>query len=424
MKNLTLLDNAHLAEIKKDYLKEYESIKRQNFNLDISRGKPSKEQLDLSNSLLSALSDKSNFSSKGCIDCRNYGNMDGLTELKMLISDLTGIDKENFIIGGNSSLSMMFDVISCYMIHGVLGNEAWLKQKKIKFLCPSPGYDRHFAMCEYFGMELIPVKMLPTGPDMDFIEDIVSSDDSVKGIWCVPKYSNPQGITYSDETVKRFAKLKPKAKDFRIFWDNAYFVHDLTDTETPLLNLMEQCQKQNSEELPIMFFSTSKITLAGAGVAFMACGKENLKQLKRNYSFKTVGFDKVNQMRHLNFLKDKHTVKLHMQKQKNIIKPKFDIVLKALDNEFRDNPILSWNSPKGGYFVSVDTQPGCAKKTVQICKECGLILTPAGSTFPYGKDPLDTNIRIAPTFSTQQELKSAMKIFCLAAKLAYIESKT
>lgn len=424
MKNLTLLDTAHLAEIKKDYLKEYESIKRQNFNLDISRGKPSKEQLDLSNSLLSALSDKSNFSSKGCIDFRNYGNMDGLTELKMLISDLTGIDKENFIIGGNSSLSMMFDVISCYMIHGVLGNEAWLKQKKIKFLCPSPGYDRHFAMCEYFGMELIPVKMLPTGPDMDFIEDIVSSDDSVKGIWCVPKYSNPQGITYSDETVKRFAKLKPKAKDFRIFWDNAYFVHDLTDTETPLLNLMEQCQKQNSEELPIMFFSTSKITLAGAGVAFMACGKENLKQLKKNYSFKTVGFDKVNQMRHLKFLKDKNTVKLHMQKQKNIIKPKFDIVLKALDNEFRDNPILSWNSPKGGYFVSVDTQPGCAKKTVQICKECGLILTPAGSTFPYGKDPLDTNIRIAPTFSTQQELKSAMKIFCLAAKLAYIESKT
>ena len=423
MENLTLLSSAHLKELKNIYLQEYELIKHQNFSLDISRGKPSKEQLDLSTPLLNALANRSNFSSKNCSDYRNYGNMDGLLELKKFMSELTGISEENFIVGGNSSLSMMFDVISCYMIHGVLGNIPWSKQEKIKFLCPSPGYDRHFAMCEYFGMELIPVKMTSQGPDMDFIENIVSSDDSVKGIWCVPKYSNPQGITYSNQTVTRFAKLKPKAKDFRIFWDNAYFVHDLTETETPLLNLMEECKKYHTEELPIVFFSTSKITLAGAGVAFLACGKENLKQLKRNYSFKTVGFDKVNQMRHLEFLKDKFNLKLHMKKQRSIIKPKFDLILEYLEREFSNNPILSWTTPKGGYFISVDTMPGCARRTVQLCKECGLTLTPAGSTFPYGKDPQDSNIRIAPTFPSLNELRAAMKIFCLAVKLAYVESK-
>ncbi len=423
MKNLKLLSDSELRVLYEDYLKKYKELQDKKFNLDMSRGKPSPEQLNLSLSLLDALNSQSDFSSEGCADCRNYGLMDGLPELKQLISELTGIDKESFIIGGNSSLSMMFDVISCFMIKGVSNCTPWIKQEKIKFLCPVPGYDRHFAMCEHFRIELISVEMTPNGPDMDFIEEIVSKDKQVKGIWCVPKYSNPQGITYSPETVERFASLKPLAPDFRIFWDNAYFVHDLTEEKSPLLDIMQECKKHGNEELPIIFFSTSKITLPGAGVAFLACGPENLKQLKENYSFKTVGFDKINQLRHLKFLKNPTQVKAHMKKQAEIIKPKFDVILNALKEEFQENPILSWTNPKGGYFISVNTEDGCAKKVAEVCKNCGLTLTKVGSTFPYGKDPRNKNIRLAPTYLSAKELQSAIKIFCLSVKIAYVEKR-
>lgn len=423
MDNLTKMNDLELLNLHNRYMEEYKNFKDKNFKLDMSRGKPSEEQLELSLPMLDVLSSNSNLISESGIDSRNYGSFDGLPEMKEFVSEITGIDKERFIIGGNSSLSMMFDTISCFMIHGVCGNTPWMKQKKVKFLCPAPGYDRHFAMCEYFGIELITVKMNQDGPDMDFVEDIVSKDDSIKGMWCVPKYSNPQGITYSSKVVRRLASLKPLASDFRLFWDNAYFVHDLTDESPDLLDIVSQCEKNGNSELPIVFFSTSKITFAGAGVAFLACGKENLKQLKKNYSFKTVGFDKINQLRHLYFLKNKYVLHTHMSKHRKIIKPKFDAILSTLKKEFESNPILTWEQPKGGYFISVNTTPGCAKRVVELCKEAGITLTSAGATFPYGKDPADSNIRLAPTFPSIQELESAIKVFCLVVKIVYIEKK-
>ena len=423
MYNLTTMNESGLLKLHDVYMNEYENFKSKNIKLDMSRGKPSKEQLDLSLPLLDILSNDSNFISDSGIDSRNYGHLDGLPEMKKFISEVTGISPENFIVGGNSSLSMMFDTISCYMIHGVCNNTPWLKQEKIKFLCPAPGYDRHFSMCEHFGIEMITVKMNNDGPDMDFIEEIVSQDSSIKGIWCVPKYSNPQGITYSDEVIRRLAALKPAATDFRIFWDNAYFVHDLTDNSPTILDILSECEKNGNENLPIMFFSTSKITFAGAGITFLACAEDNLKQLKKNYSFKTVGFNKINQLSHLRFLKNKNNLYDHMKRHRDIIKPKFDIILETLNKEFKDNPILSWNNPKGGYFVSVDTKPGCAKEVVRLCKEAGVTLTPAGATYPYGNDPADSNIRLAPTFPSIDELKSAIDIFCLVVKIVYIKNR-
>ncbi|MBR0423741.1 MAG: aminotransferase [Clostridia bacterium] len=423
MKNFfNLTDNELLIEYQK-LLENYNEYKSLNLNLNMSRGKPCSEQLDLSTGLLNVLSTKEDCINKDGIDCRNYGINDGLPEMKEFISELTGIDKENFIVGGNSSLSMMFDTISYFITHGSSGSIPWGKGGKIKFLCPSPGYDRHFAISEFFGMEMIEIPMKKDGPDMDLIEKHVSEDSSVKGIWCVPKYSNPQGITYSDEVVKRFAKLKPAAKDFKIIWDNAYFVHDLTDEETPLLNIIDECKKYGNEELPIVFYSTSKITFPGAGVAFMACLGQNLKDFKKMYSIKTVGFDKLNQLRHIKFLKNKATLLNYMKKHREILNIKFKIVIDCLNKEFKDNPILRWNNPKGGYFVSVDTDLKCAKRVVELCKELGVVLTGAGATYPYKKDRNDTNIRLAPTFLSENELKTAIKLFCLCVKLAFIEKR-
>lgn len=405
------------------YKEKYEKFKSMNFNLDMSRGKPCSEQLDLSNELLSIVKKPSDCISKSNIDCRNYGANDGIEEIKEFISSVTGIEKENFIVGGNSSLSMMFDTISCFMIHGAGGEKPWAKQEKIKFLCPAPGYDRHFSMCEYFGIEMITVPMTPQGPDMEIVEKLITEDSSIKGMWCVPKYSNPEGIVYSDETVKRLANLKPAAKDFRLFWDNAYFVHDLTENPPKLLDIFSECKKAGNEELPIIFYSTSKITFAGAGIAFLACGKENLAKLKKNYSFKTVGFNKLNQIRHVKFLKDKETLKKHMEKQKSIIWPKFEKVLSILKENFGENEILTWNKPKGGYFVSVNTISGCAKEVVKLCREAGLKLTDAGATFPYKKDPFDRNIRLAPTYPPLEELEKAMNLFCIVVKMVYFKSK-
>ncbi len=421
MKNFLKLNKDELLGEYQNLLKEYEQFKTKKLNLNMSRGKPGAEQLDLSVKMLDVLNSNSKFTTDSGIDVRNYGNCDGLPEMKKFISEVTGIDENNFIIGGNSSLSMMFDAISFFMLHGYDGCKPWCKQGKIKFLCPAPGYDRHFAICEYFGMELITVPMTESGPDMDYIESIVKEDPQVKGIWCVPKYSNPQGITYSDETVKRFAALKPLAKDFKIFWDNAYFVHDLTENAIPLLNIFDECKKQKNENLPIMFLSTSKITFPGDGIAFMACMGKNLIDFKKMYSVKTVGFDKVNQLRHLKFLKDKSYLLNHMKKHREILKPKFNMILKKLEEEFKFNPILRWNCPKGGYFISVDTVDGCAKRTVELCKNAGVILTAAGATFPYGKDDKDTNIRLAPTYPTESDLQLAITLFCLCVKLAYLE---
>lgn len=421
MKSSKNAGNLATSKLFEEYEKKYNEFKSKNITLNMARGKPCTNQLDLSTPMLSCLKNSSDLISNDNIDCRNYGNMDGIPEIKELISNVTSIKKENFIVGGNSSLSMMFDTISCFMIHGVQGGTPWLKQNKIKFLCPSPGYDRHFAMCEYFGMELITIPMTKTGPDMDMVESLVLNDSTIKGMWCVPKYSNPQGITYSPETVKRIANLKPSAKDFRIFWDNAYFVHDLEEDEE-LLNIMDECEKAGNPELPILFFSTSKITFAGSGIAFMACANGNLKQLKKNYSFKTVGFDKINQMRHVKFLKSPENLLNHMKKQSEILKPKFKAVIDILEEEFKNHKeMLQWEKPKGGYFISVNTSTGCAKEVVSLCKEAGVILTNAGATFPYGVDPLDRNIRIAPTYPSLNELKSAMRLFCLVVKMVYIK---
>ena len=423
MQNLTICSKEELLKLKDLYEKQYLDFKSKNFSLNMARGKPCKEQLDLSLPMLDELNSSSDFLSGGDVDCRNYGTLDGIDEIKEFISEATGIKKEYFIVGGNSSLSMMFDAISFFMIHGISGNAPWLKQGKIKFLCPSPGYDRHFAMCEYFGMDLIAVPMNSDGPDMDFVEKIVSNDSSVKGIWCVPKYSNPQGITYSNEVVRRLASLKPMASDFRIFWDNAYFVHSLEHDDQELLDIISECEKVGNDDLPIEFFSTSKITFAGSGVAFMACKNQNLEKLRTNYKFKTVGFDKINQLRHVRFLKNKVNLKNHMKKHAKIIKPKFDLVINMLENEFKDNPLLTWSTSKGGYFVCVNTLPGFAKKVVEMCKDVGVKLTKAGATFPYGNDPMDSNIRIAPTYPSLDELEKAMRLFCLVVKLAYINEK-
>ena len=423
MENFLEMSSGQLKATLDDLTLKYNHFKNMNLNLDMSRGKPCSEQLDISNEMLDVINSSSDFIAKNNIDVRNYGTFDGIIELKEFISELTGIEKENFIIGGNSSLSMMFDAVTYFMTHGSNGQKPWMKQEKIKFLCPSPGYDRHFAICEYYGIEMIPVKMNENGPDMDFIENAVSSDSSIKGIWCVPKYSNPQGIVYSDEVVKRFANLKPIAPDFRIFWDNAYFVHDLSDESVHILNIAKECERSKNLELSIIFYSTSKITFPGDGIAFMACFGENLKNFKEMYSVKTVGFDKLNQLRHFRFLKNKYNLLNHMKKHRNVINPKFDMVLSTLEKEFSKNPIIKWNNPRGGYFISVDTMPNCAKSTVELCKNLGVKLTGAGATFPYKFDKEDTNIRLAPTYPCIDDLKIAIDVFCLCAKIAYIKNK-
>lgn len=397
-------------------LLDYEKIKGENLNLDMSRGKPSAEQLDLSNEMLDAVNKNSNFKIDG-IDVRNYGGLEGISPVRNLMSKMLGVAPENVIVGGNSSLNMMFDVISHFMTHGS-GAEPWCKQNEIKFLCPAPGYDRHFAICEHFGIKMIPVTMNPDGPDMNFIENSLAEDPQIKAIWCVPKYSNPQGISYSDAVIKRFAALKPLAADFKILWDNAYNSHDLTDSYNEILNIFDECRKNNSQEMPIAFCSTSKITFAGAGIASLACFGKTFDAIKKMYSIKTISYDKLNQLRHVAFLNDLQGLKSHMKKHSNILKPKFDLVINKLENEFNDNPIIKWQNPEGGYFVSVEVLKNCAKSVVNLCKMAGLTLTAAGATYPYGIDPDDSNIRIAPSFPTLLELDKAMELFIICVKLA------
>ena len=412
-------------ELEKEYgnlAKRFEEIKGMGLNLNMARGKPSKEQLDFSLPMLDTINSKSDFIGEDKMDCRNYGLLNGITECRKLFADILGVDAENVIVGGSSSLNMMFDTISCFMTApAVEGCKPWYEVKNRKVLCPVPGYDRHFGITQYYGFELIPIPMDDNGPDMDMVERLVSEDDSIKGIWCVPKYSNPAGTTYSDEVVKRFAALKPAAKDFRIMWDNAYCIHEISDTPDVLLNIMDECKKTGNEDLPILFCSTSKITFPGAGVAAMAASENNLKVLREKYNYEIISYDKLNMLRHVRFFKDYDGVLKHMEKHKSVLKPKFEIVLDTLDKELAPADIASWKKPHGGYFVSVDVFEGTAKRTVALCKEAGVVLTGAGATYPLGIDPKDSNIRIAPTFPPNHELEVAMDVFCICARLAACE---
>lgn len=418
---LAAMDTEAILKINEDAKKQYEDFKALNLNLNMARGKPCAKQLDLALGVLEALRARSEFANSNGDDCRNYGVWNGLPEMRAIFSDMLGVPADNIVLGNNSSLQMMFDCISQGYTHGFGGCTPWCKQDKIKFLCPSPGYDRHFAVTEYFGFELIPVPMLKTGPDMDIIEQLVNNDPAVKGCWCVPKYSNPTGITYSDETVRRFAALRPAAKDFRIMWDNAYCVHDLTDTPETLLNLYEECLKHGTEDYVFFFASTSKISFPGAGVAALAGSSRNIEDIKRRIAAQTIGPDKLNQLRHILFLHDIEGVKDLMKGHREILEPKFRIVHQFLEDELGELGIAKWSSPNGGYFVNLDVMNGCAKRVVSLCKEAGVILTDAGATFPHGFDPNDSNIRIAPSFPPEEELTQAMRLLCITVRLAATE---
>ena len=398
---------------------EYEKLRGLHLSLDMSRGKPGFDNMDLSEEMFDLVGNDTGFKNIDGIDCRNYGGLDGLKELKILFGEILGLKPEQIIVGGNSSLNMMFDTIAQAMTHG-LGGEPFCKQGKLKFLCPVPGYDRHFAITEYFGFELIPIEMDQNGPDMDKVEELVK-DSSVKGIWCVPKYANPEGITYSDEVVIRFANLKPAAKDFHIFWDNAYAVHDLYDYGDKLLNIYDECVNAGNPDLPIIFASTSKITFPGAGVAVEAGSPNIVALLKSRMKYQTIGPDKLNQLRHARMFKSAKDVAEHMKKHAELIRPKFESVLTELETAVADTGVAHWTKPNGGYFISLYVLEGCAKRVEQLCANAGLILTPAGAAYPYGIDAKDSNIRIAPTYPSAKEMKIAANVLCVAVKYAALE---
>ena len=416
------LSKEELEKLKADLEKQFTEIKNKNIKLDMSRGKPAATQLDLSMNLLDVLNSKSELKSENGFDIRNYGVLDGIPEAKKLMADVLNTTPDHIIIYGNSSLNAMYDQVSRAFSLGICGNKPWCKCDKLKFLCPSPGYDRHFAITEQFGFEMIVIPMTPTGPDMDLVEKYVNNDETVKGIWCVPKYSNPQGYTYSDETVKRFANLKPAAKDFRIFWDNAYQVHHLyEDKHDEILDIISECEKAGNPDIVYEFTSTSKITFPGAGISCVATSKNNIEDIKKKLTVQTISHDKINQLRHVRYFKDANGIKEQMKKHAAILRPKFEATLKVLDEELSGKNIGSWVKPNGGYFISFDSLEGCAKKIVEKCKELGITLTGAGATFPYKKDPKDSNIRIAPSYLTPEEMHDAMEVFVVCVKLVSVE---
>ncbi|PYG87097.1 DNA-binding transcriptional MocR family regulator [Ruminiclostridium sufflavum DSM 19573] len=394
----------------------YNAFKGQKLKLDMTRGKPCSDQLDICMDMLDIPAKDLRRSADGT-DCLNYGVLDGLPEAKALFAEMLEVDANEIIIGGNSSLNLMYDTVARAMSLGITGEIPWSKQEKVKFICPSPGYDRHFAICELFGIEMITVDMRQDGPDMDTVEKLVAGDEAIKGIWCVPKYSNPDGITYSDEVVDRFAALRPKAKDFRIFWDNAYCVHHLSDKPDMLKNILTACKKAGNENMVYMFASTSKISFPGAGVAVMASSTGNISSIKKSLTIQTIGHDKINQLRHVKYFRNLEGITLHMKKHAGILKPKFDMVLEILEEELGGKGIASWNKPNGGYFISLNTLDNCAKEVAKLAQEAGVALTKAGATYPYGKDPLDKNIRIAPTMPPVEELKKAIEIFAICIQL-------
>ena len=408
----------------KDMLEQkFKEVQDRNLKLDMSRGKPSAAQLNLSNGMMDVLNSTSDMVCESGVDCRNYGVMDGIPEARKLLADMSEVPEKNILIYGNSSLNVMFDTVARAMVMGVCGHTPWSKlDKPVKFLCPVPGYDRHFGITEFFGIEMINVPLLPTGPDMDMVEELVSSDPYIKGIWCVPKYSNPTGISYSDETVLRFAHLKPAAPDFRIFWDNSYSIHHLYDDDQDvILELLSECEKAGNPDLVYKFISTSKVSFPGSGIAAMAASEANLADARRYMNYQTIGHDKLNQLRHVRFFKDMDGMHEHMRKHAAILRPKFEAVISVLDKELGGLEIGSWSRPKGGYFISFDAMPGCAKAIVAKAKEAGVIMTKAGATYPYGKDPQDSNIRIAPSFPTPEELAAAAEVFVLSVKLVSID---
>ena len=411
-----------LLTLQAELNQQYAEAKAKGLNLDMSRGKPSATQLNVSLDLLDAINASSDLKAENGTDCRNYGVLDGIPEAKKLMADMMGTTPEHIIVYGNASLNIMYDQVSRAYTHGILGNTPWGRLDKVKFLCPVPGYDRHFAITEHFGIEMINIPMSESGPDMDMVEQYVNNDETVKGIWCVPKYSNPQGFTYSDETVKRFANLKPAAKDFRIFWDNAYVIHHLyDDKQDEILDIISECEKAGNPDMVFEFASTSKVSFPGSGIAALASSEANLADIKKSLTIQTIGYDKLNQLRHVRYFKDINGLKEHMRKHAEQMRPKFEAVLEVLNTELGGLGIGSWYAPRGGYFISFDAMEGCAKKIVAKCKEAGVKLTNAGATFPYGKDPKDSNIRIAPSFPTPEEMAQAADLFVLCVKLVSVE---
>ncbi len=413
-------------ELQREYRKlsaAYREMEQQGLHLDLSRGKPSPEQLELSRKMLDEVNSGSVLDSVDGTDCRNYGGLDGIPEAKALLAGMVGCRPEQVIVGGNSSLTLMFDILSHAMIDGLLGGTPWCQVLDRKFLCPVPGYDRHFAMTEHFGFELVPVPMLPDGPDMNLVERLVHEDASIKGIWCVPKYQNPTGVVFSHEVVKRFANLKPAAKDFRIFWDNAYCVHDLYPEEAePLPDILSLCEQAGSPDLVYEFCSTSKAAFPGAGISGVAASAANLIELRRVWKFATIGPDKLNQLRQARFFRNTAGLKAHMARHADLLRPKFERVEAILKEDLARSGAGSWTEPKGGYFISFNTLPGCAARTVELCKKAGVKFTPAGATWPCGRDPEDRNIRLAPSYASLEEIELAVRLFTICVRLAALES--
>ena len=422
MKAYKDLSKEELLSLKAELEAAYEDAKGKGLKLDMSRGKPAASQLDMGMAILDTLNSDSDMKTVDGVDVRNYGGLDGITEAKQLMADLMGVKPENVIVCGNASLQIMYDTVSRSVTHGVMGSTPWCKLDKVKFLCPAPGYDRHFAITQHFGIEMITVPMTPQGPDMDMVERLVAEDETIKGIWCVPKYSNPQGYSYSDETVKRFAALKPAAKDFRIFWDNAYAIHHLyEDRQDEILDILSECEKAGNPDMVYEFSSTSKVSFSGAGIAAIASSQGNLADMKKSLTIQTIGFNKINQLQHARYFKNIDGLKAHMRKHADLLRPKFQSVLNILDKELGGLEIGTWTNPNGGYFISFQAMEGCAKAIVAKCKEAGMVLTNAGATYPYGLDPQGSNFRIAPSFPTPEEMAKATELFVLCVKLVSVE---
>ena len=422
MKSYKSMSQEELSALYEELKKEYIDAKGKGLDLNMARGKPSKAQLDMSMDILDALSSKDNAITESGIDSRNYGDLTGIPEAKQLMADVMGTDPQNVIVFGNASLPIMYDTVARSYCFGVNGSTPWCKLDKVKWLCPVPGYDRHFAITEQFGIEMITIPMNSEGPDMELVKKYVEEDETIKGIWCVPKYSNPTGITFSDSVVRAFAALKPAAEDFRIFWDNAYAVHDLyEDKKDELIDILSECALNGNEDMVYEFCSTSKVSFAGAGIAAMATSEKNRNWVESTMTIQTIGYDKMNQLRHVRYFKDIEGLKEHMKKHADMLRPKFEAVLKCFESELGGLDIATWTEPKGGYFISFDAMEGCAKEIVAKCKEAGVTLTGAGATYPYKKDPKDSNIRIAPSFPTPEEMELASRVFVLCVKLVTIE---
>ncbi|MDR1735925.1 MAG: aminotransferase class I/II-fold pyridoxal phosphate-dependent enzyme [Oscillospiraceae bacterium] len=420
MKPYSQLTKQELAAKREALVAQYEDFKRRGLKLNMTRGVPSLEQLALSSGILTCLG-KDDYTAENGIDCRNYGVLDGIPEMKRIFADILELDPSEVIVGGNSSLSLMFDNISSNMSHGVRDGTPWSLQGKVKFLCPAPGYDRHFTTCDYFHIEMIPIEMTPDGPDMDTVERLVAADAMIKGMWCVPVFSNPTGAVYSDETVRRIAALKPAAPDFRLYWDNAYAIHQFSGGKRLIPNIVRECEKAGNEHMPLVFTSFSKVTFSGAAVSCMASSRSNCEFIKKRLSAQTIGPDKLRQLAHVRFLGDAQGVYAHMRKHAEILAPKFQLVGETLSARLGGLGVAEWSTPQGGYFVSFNSLPGCARRIAALCNEAGVALTPAGATYPHGKDPNDSNLRIAPTAPPIDELRTAMDVFCTAVLLASAE---